>query len=261
MRDPFPEGRPDDYFFTTPALRLRLDLIREHIGQGDSPVLLVGEHGAGKTTLLHRLVLESGCTWRIVRLPPVSSFSAEELITCLANELDIAPHSSDLELFKGLDRWLERLATRGELALVVVDDAHRLGDECLSVLAELPGRTRASNLRVLLCGEPAICSRLRQASRGTSFGAPMPVVRIPSMDEREVARYIDMRLYHAGMDDARPFSRAIIGDIARDSRGRPGHINAIAGRMLRGGPGAGDWQHRAAAVVRRVLRSWKILGK
>ncbi len=50
-RDPFPGNRSDDYFFTTPALRLRLDLVHEHIRCGETPVLILGESGAGKSTM------------------------------------------------------------------------------------------------------------------------------------------------------------------------------------------------------------------
>ena len=86
-REPFASRVLDDYFFATPGLRLRLDLVQEHIRCGDTAVLILGESGAGKSTLLNQLVCRSDHNWRVVRLPAVSSFSAGDVITFLNAEL------------------------------------------------------------------------------------------------------------------------------------------------------------------------------
>jgi len=39
-KNAFPNHGLDNYFFTTPALRLRLDVVQEHIRRGEAPVLL-----------------------------------------------------------------------------------------------------------------------------------------------------------------------------------------------------------------------------
>lgn len=52
---PFPRNGMDNYFFTTPALGLRMDRIQEYVRRGGTPVLILGELGAGKSTLLNQL--------------------------------------------------------------------------------------------------------------------------------------------------------------------------------------------------------------
>ncbi|GMQ75013.1 MAG: hypothetical protein BMS9Abin01_0256 [Gammaproteobacteria bacterium] len=96
-REPFASRVLDDYFFATPALRLRLDLVQEHIRCGDTAVLILGESGAGKSTLLNQLVCRSDHNWRVVRLPAVPSFSAGDVITFLNAELRLPTRVSTVD--------------------------------------------------------------------------------------------------------------------------------------------------------------------
>ncbi len=113
-KNPFPSHGLDSYFFTTPALRLRLDVVQEHIRRGETPVLILGERGAGKTALLNRLVCRADNNWRIVRIPAVSSFSANDVVTFLNAELRLPTRISAGEMLREFDGWLDRLATRGK---------------------------------------------------------------------------------------------------------------------------------------------------
>ncbi len=64
-RDPFPSRGLDNYFFATPALRLRLDIVQECVRRHDSPVLILGESGAGKSAVLNDVVCRSDNNWRL----------------------------------------------------------------------------------------------------------------------------------------------------------------------------------------------------
>ena len=258
QRDPFPSRRPDNYFFTTPALRLRMDLIQEYIRRNESPVLILGEAGVGKSTLLNQLVCRADHNWRVVRMPAVRTFSADDVTTFLNAELRLPTRVSPEKMLSEFDGWLNRLAVRGQIAVVVVDNAHDLCDESLARLCTLKEDMQSKNLCVLMTGEPDLRTRMN-AQMGTT-GSPTGIhaINIPSLDQREVASYIDMRLYHAGMEGRGPFSRATIDDIARCSRGHPGQINAMANGLLTTERKRMQWQ-RTSQRIRRVMRHWLTL--
>lgn len=233
-KNAFPNHGLDDYFFTTPALRLRLDVVQEHIRRGEAPVLILGERGAGKSALLNQLVCRADNNWRIVRIPAVPSFSASDVVTFLNAELRLPTRVSSGEMLREFGAWLDRLATRGQIAVIVIDNAHDLCDEGLARLATLKRQLKATNLSVLMTGKPELRNRLNGVSRSARSPVPVFAISIPSLDQREVASYIDMRLYHAGVEGRGPFSRAAIDDISRDSHGYPGQINAMANELLNG---------------------------
>ncbi len=233
-RDPLPSRGLGNYFFATPALRLRLDVIQEHVRRHETPVLILGGQGAGKSALLIQLVCRADNNWRIVRIPAVPSFSANDVVTFLNAELRLPTRVSTGEMLSEFDGWLDRLATRGQIAVVVVDNAHNLSDESLARLVTLKNELKATTHCVLMTGKPELRTRLSGTPGFTRSPIPIYAVSIPSLDQREVASYIDMRLYHAGVEGRGPFSRAVIDGISRDSRGHPGQINAMANDLLNG---------------------------
>ncbi len=233
-KSPFPCHGLDNYFFATPALRLRLDVVQEYVRRGETPVLILGESGAGKSALLNQLVCRADNNWRIVRIPAVPSFSADDVVTFLNAELRLPTRVSIGEMLREFDDWLGRLATRRQIAVIVVDNAHNLCDESLERLASLKGELKATNHCVLMTGNLELRARLSGTPGSRHSPMAKYAISIPSLDQREVASYIDMRLYHAGVDGRGPFSRAAIDDISRDSRGHPGRINAMANDLLNG---------------------------
>ena len=250
---PFARAGRSNYFFTTPALRLRLDLIREYISRGETPVSIIGEAGAGKSSFLHQLLSRADHHWRVVRVPAVPSFTASEIITFLNAELRLPVRVSTDQMLRELDRCLERIAVRGQIAVVAVDNAHELSDESLTQLSILPEQLRADNCRVLMTGEPGLPARLKGLPSGSQAASRGQAINIPSLDQREVASYIDMKLYHAGMEGRGPFNRTAIDDIARNSHGRPGRINAMASDLLNSDRKGLQWR-RTSNQLQRIIR-------
>jgi type II secretory pathway predicted ATPase ExeA len=136
---------------------------------------------------------------------------------------------------------------------MVVDNAHLLSDQSLIQLTSLRDSLRLGDCRVLLSGEPCLQHRLKKLSGQSRAAAGGHVINIPSLDRREVASYIDMKLYHAGMEGRGPFSRLVIERIARNSNGHPGRIDAMASAFLNGGRQGTQWR-RASGQLQRFIR-------
>lgn len=221
-----------EFFFTTPALRLRLDLVRDYVQADEAPVLVSGESGSGKSAFLDQIVCRADSCWRLVRIPAVASFTPFEIVSFINTELRLPVGDSMDRMIEELDEFLARVAMRGRIAVIVVDDAHRLAEDALVELVSLGRRLACGNLRLLMTALPELRCRLTALFAGTRAPMRPHVITIPSLDKREVASYIDMKLYHAGVDDWRPFSRSIIDDIAHGSRGHPGRIDAMTDEIL-----------------------------
>jgi type II secretory pathway predicted ATPase ExeA len=255
--EPFPCTGLDNYFFATPALRLRLDLIREYVHRKETPVLILGETGVGKSALLNQLVCRADANWRIVRMPAVHSFSTTDVVTFLNSELRLPMRGPARSILKEFDNWLDRLDMCGQTAVIVIDNAHDLCDESLVRLATLREDVRSQNICVVMTGEPGLRSRMSDLLGSSHSQFPMRAINIPSLDQREVAAYIDMRLYHAGLEGKGPFNRATIDEIARSSRGYPGRINQLANGLLYGEHRIIHWQS-ASRRIRRIMRHWRL---
>lgn len=249
---PFPGRELDSYFFTTPALRLRLDLLQELVARHESPVMILGESGVGKSTLLNQLICRAAHKWRIVRVPAVHSFSASDVVTFLNAELRLHSRGSDDDKLAAFDAWLVGLAMEERVAVVVVDNAHNLNDESLLRLGMLRETTKSKNLCILMTGEPALGIRMHAMLGTSSSSKPVHAVNVPCLDQCEVASYIDMRFYHAGLEGRAPFNRATIKNIARSSRGFPGRINALANALL-------SAEHKKLHLQRASQRVWRIM--
>ena len=223
-----------EYFYTTPALRLRLDLVREYVLDGMAPVLVSGDPGAGKSAFLDQIVRRADSCWRLVRVPAFASFSPSEVLSYLNTELRLPISDSSDSLIGELDQYLEKIAVRGRIAVIAIDDAHELADASLARLVTLSETLRSANFRLLMTGLPALRSRLTALLADMRASVRPHVVTIPSLSDREVANYIDMKLYHAGVDGRGIFSRRVIDDIAHVSHGFPGRIDTMTRALLSG---------------------------
>ncbi len=250
--EPFPRGKLGSYFYATPALRLRMELVRDYIESGETPILIAGEAGAGKSTFLNQLMSRADHGWRVLRIPPVPSFSPSDIMTFLNAELRLSVGASSEDMSREFECWLERIAVNGQIAIVTVDDAHDLSDESLQHLARLPESVLSDNCRVLMTGLPGLRDYLTGLLGRSS--TPAQSIDIPRLGRGEIARYIEMKMYHAGIENLKPFGRAAIGDIARYSGGNPGSIDAIASELLSGDQKRFQWR-RASQRLWRLMRA------
>jgi len=240
------------YYFATPALQLRLDLVREYIQNTESPVLVCGDTGAGKSLFLDRIVWRADCCWRLVRVPAVETFSPVEVVKFINVELRLPINASSDAMIGKLNRFLKKIAMRGRLAVIMVDDVHELADAALVRLVTLCEELEWANCRLLMTGLPATRSRLTGLLSGVPTQVRPHVVTIPTLNAREVASYIDMKLYYAGVDSRRPFSRTVIDDIAHSSQGHPGRIDVITETLLAADRKSLESQGPAGSIRRLV---------
>jgi general secretion pathway protein A len=197
-------------------------------------VALTGEAGTGKTTLLARTLRVLPPTRVISSVILNPSLNETEFIELML--LDFGFQSipaSKARLLLRFQEFLVQVKNAGKIAVVVVDEAHRLRPSVLEEIRllsnlELPG---TKLLQIVFAGQPELIDLLnrpdlRQLSQRVSVR-----LTIDFLQPKEVEQYILLRWSKASSTPP-PFSRAAYADIVSWSRGIPRLVNSICDNAL-----------------------------
>lgn len=155
--------------FTGAGRRQLLDQLL-HLCQFSNSVLAVsGEYGVGKTRIAHAFMDSLSDQDQICFLSLQSGQSLEQILLSINEsfEIDTADAPAVENLLASLEAFIaeEAVADDDGLAVVVLDNAHLLDDQSLSVLTALLNNFPQQNrLHLALFGEPQLISRLERLS-------------------------------------------------------------------------------------------------
>ncbi len=228
--DPFDGGIQRNDFFGGAG---RENLLLAVLAGEDRQVSLdavVGPEGSGKTRLAFRFCERSGSDFRPVLISVDLFTTAQYLLRDLLLKLELDPPR---DLNKGLDALSERaieLARSGKSILLVIDNAHELGSDCMKLVERLLGN-RWSAVRLVLLGEEQLKEMLQTRLR-ERYRAKLAIHELPALNRVETAEYIRLKLARAGYGQALPLSSQAGLDLLQQSAGLPGKINAQTAAML-----------------------------
>ena len=196
---------------------------------------IIGPDGSGKTRLAHRLCELSGGGFRTVPIAVDLFTTAQYLLRELLLRLELDP-PGDIgpgDLNKSLDSLSRRaaeLARSGKSILLIIDNAHELGSDCMKLVERLLAN-RWSVIRLVLLGEEQLRemlqTRLRERHR-----AKLALHELPPLNRVEVAEYIHLKLARAGYGESLPLSSQAGLDLLQQAAGLPGKINTLTAAML-----------------------------
>ena len=229
-KEPFPEARGDEFYFSTPALTARLDELCGAIDRGN--VLLLDEQASGKSTMLDSFV-EAGCgRWRIFRLQASARMSAKEFVHELVSTFGLPPREPAAAELRDADTLLELLSTRSLVAIIVIDDVHRLESSALEQLLYLAKRWERYSVRFLICAEPGLLDRLESLREGGHFPGGVTTLSMPRFNHEQVGDYLHLCLFRAGLVGDSPFDPAMVASVTEKARGLVGAIDPLARELL-----------------------------
>jgi type II secretory pathway predicted ATPase ExeA len=202
---------------------------------GAGALVLTGDVGAGKTTVAGTLAdLMRAQGMAIARLDHPAQ-SPEEFLRAVGEAFawpDLRPET----VRATAERYLAEAHARGTRALLVVDDAHRLGPDVLAQVALLvkaarqQGADQRPPLTVLLVGHDRLLGMLDSPENAALEALIDGRYRLRPLTEEEAHRYIERLVVAESAPHV--FTRPAMNKIAEISRGIPRDIDALCEAAL-----------------------------
>lgn len=163
--DPFADD-PDFPLFTGAQRRELLDQLLHLCQFGKSLLVVSGERGVGKTRLAHALLESMAETDELCLITAQPNQGLDQVLIQIAHAFSLRREGVETvgQLLAALRSFSQPIMGGGDIALVVIDDAHYLDDQALAALLSLlQGRDEDTRrLHIAFFAEPALIHRLDQ---------------------------------------------------------------------------------------------------
>jgi DamX protein len=247
--DPFTPETPLDSLYPGAMRRASLDQLQVLARDSDDIIALTGPVGSGKSTLADFFARHADRDQIVARVRASLMTSPAQLLEDLfkAFVLDFPAQSSMAELKQALQAYFAAVQRQSRAIVLLVDDAHELGDEAFSFLVRLALEDNADNtFHLIVIGEPALVDMLDYTCPLHEGQSQFTVVQLPALSVDETRHYLRYRLNCVGFsseDPARPlpFSHRQVDKIHKLSGGVPGAMHPLAQDMLGAGGRALSW--------------------
>jgi type II secretory pathway predicted ATPase ExeA len=236
QRKPFENTSNADFYYPGNSHQAALLKLRYAIENCRQAAVLVGAPGLGKSLVVQSLFrsLPERFQPRVHLVFP--QLPAAELLACIACELNGVDPGRDVpcrqESVAKIQRCLQQNVLAGRHSVVVVDEAHLLGDgstlDTLRLLLNFETNSQAS-MTLLLVGQPSLLPLLDRQKDMEDRLAVKCLLR--PFDQDESIAYVNHRLRHAGAQRA-IFSEAALETLHWVTHGNPRQINRIGDLAL-----------------------------
>jgi general secretion pathway protein A len=234
-KDPFSMTPDPAFLFLTSAHREALAGVTYSIWSRKGFVVLTGDAGTGKTTLLTRIFQSIPSTrvrFSVVLNPMLTPAEFLELALLDFGMTEIP--ASKAQRLTMLQQFLVDIHGKGQLAVLVVDEAHKLPPDVLEEIRLLSNfeLAEAKLLQIVLAGQTELGEVLnRQDMRQLKQRIAMRLAIHP-LSGVGVERYIAHRWEKAGATKSHPFHPEAVARVADYSRGIPRLVNSLCDNAL-----------------------------
>lgn len=220
-------------FFTSSGYVNAYNQLLGAIRQQWGVVAVVGESGIGKTLLLTKVMQEAPEHLHFV-FCPAAHLAFDDLLEFLCEALQAtAADDSRAARCRALAAALSTTSSTSQRVLLVIDNAHALGDMVLGELLRLLRQLRrAAPMQLILGAESSLVAELHHEAALHPLAMNALVLTPEPLSEVEVATYIRWQLKLAGGNGDTLFPIAAIRRVYRYAGGVPRRINALCYRAL-----------------------------
>lgn len=231
--DPF----SNDYsfpLFTGAGRRQVLDQLL-HLAQFSNSLLVVlGEYGVGKTRLAHAFMDSLSESDLLCYLSIQSGQTLESILAAMVEAFDLPLDEvpSTEKLLSCLEGFIEQQpdADTDGLAIVVLDNAHLLGDQTISVLTSLlQAFPQQNRFHIVLVGEPALMPRVERLSPEDLLINDFYLL---SFNLAESVDYLNFRMEMADYLGPEIFSDSLVDPWWRQAQGQLTVLHELAQERL-----------------------------
>jgi len=237
---PFSISPDPDLIFWGQAHRLAFSMLEFGVMNNAEFTVITGCVGSGKTTLVRHLLRKIDRTVTHVGLISNTPREREELLQSIMVAMNLPVEGPPPVLIKKFQDFLAAQYGKGSRTILIVDEAHNLGEEALEELRMLSNINvdKYQLLQLILVGQSQLKDTLRrpqllQFAQRVSSGFDLK-----PLAQTEVAQYITFRLNAVG-SRVELFSNEACNIIAQASSGIPRVINILCDTALVYGFSAG----------------------
>jgi len=232
---PFRDNATAEDLFVDDAVEMQLNVLAQHLRDGQMLPLLKGEAGSGKTSLLIQLMARTGEEFHFFVVRAVANLTAERIIVDMLRVM-IRPVPEDTaQCFRQLARQLRELVADDRPAALVIDDAHLLADHELDHLLTAADSLRnalGGRFRLLLAADPGIELRLPSMSSEQLDRGQVSAANVRPLARARIGPYLEHRLEVAGFRGLPPFDDEALDRIHAAGGGLPRGVEAAAAGEL-----------------------------
>jgi len=232
-RDPFSFAAKESDSYISLRWEQYFDLLHYLCTSNNVLLAVTGAPGAGKTTFLKQFLRQLNEEIHVVSLTASPKFDVAQLCETLIKEFAL-PAATSENLDEQLETHIANLQYHERLALLVIDDAHRLPPAALRALLYFIKQQSENQMRlhILLVGESALKDNLAALTSEKSDQGLFHHLALEPFQLEETEFYLNHRLSVAGLPASSPLSRAAVKRIHDLARGIPAQINVTAQRIL-----------------------------
>lgn len=233
--NPFVSGHQAKYVYPSREHQEALAHLRYGIENREPFVLITGEVGTGKTTAIYDALTEWG-SMAVVALITNSALDRGELAEeiCLRFGVPLMGAVTKPQAMVQLERHLGAIRARGELSILLIDEAQNLDDSLLEEIRLLSNVEIAGEklLQIFLVGQPELEDKLARPELRQLKQRIAIHYRLAPLTDVETKRYIHHRVSVAGGNAYDLFPLETCQAIFSLTNGIPREINTVAGQSL-----------------------------
>lgn len=222
------------FFYTNPRYQEAYASLLYGIHERRGFIVLTGEIGTGKTTLLRRLMENMEPHIRFVFFYN-TTLTFEEILDFICQELGLPiKEAARLHKIQVLNQFLLDQLARGNIVVLLIDEAQNLGEEVLENIRLLSNLETSTEklVQIVMVGQPELETKLNQYELRQLKQRIAIQCRLERLDDEEVGPFIHYRLNAVGYKRQQLFAPDAIQEIAYYSKGFPRLINILCDNAL-----------------------------
>ena len=233
--NPFSTSHDPRFVYPSPEHLEAVAHFRYGLQNNEGFVLVTGEVGTGKTTAIMDLVSRLPQHAQVALIQN-TALSRPELIEeiCRRFGVEVGSGLSKPSLLARLEQTLRERAERGQVCLLVVDEAQNLSPEMLEEIRLLSNFELGGGSHFLIClvGQPELEERLARNELRQLRQRIGVKYHLQPLDRVECGRYLHHRLRVAGGDGDYLFPADTVDLLHGVTNGIPREINIVAGQSM-----------------------------
>lgn len=222
------------FLYLSQSHRKALSYLRYGLQERAGFILLTGEVGSGKTTIIRDLIGSLGSEARLAMVFN-TRVTPEQLIAMINEEFGLSVQGKNkVSLLRDLNDFLISEHARGNLPIVIIDEAQNLSAEALEEVRLLSNLEADSFklMQIILVGQPELKSIIGQASLRQLRQRISINCHIEPLSREESQAYVYHRLETAGNRAAVNFYPGTFEILFNYSKGIPRLINVFCDFIL-----------------------------